>query len=296
MRFCSPGDTIAIVAPSGPMKHDLGHAISWLEQEGYRVRVMPHVLGRWRYLAGTDQQRAGDLHDAFFDDGVSAVLCARGGYGCARLLPVLDLDRIAATGKPFLGFSDITTLHLALNRRGLTTFHAPMGGHIGQWTEDWPAEAYRSVLQGDFSSPQGMPRAKTLVGGRVSGIVTGGCLSLLGDSLGTADAFQGRDRIVLLEDVGEAPYRVDARLTHLLNAGALDGVRGIVIGEMTGTDAKMDEGCEECSWRDIVIERLGNLGVPVVTDYPFGHIQNARALPLGWEAELDADAGTLVYA
>ncbi|HEY0867722.1 MAG TPA: LD-carboxypeptidase [Fimbriimonas sp.] len=295
MRFCQPGDTVAIVAPAGPVKTDLRHASSWLEGEGYRVRTLPHVAGRWRYLAGTDEERAQDLHEAFFDPDVAAVLCARGGYGCSRLLPLLDLDRMAATHKPFLGFSDVTMLHLALNRRGLATFHAPMGGHIGQWTDGWPAECYRRTLRGDFSYPATMPAGETLVPGRARGVVTGGCLSLLGDSLGTPDAFDGRGRIVILEDVNEAPYRVDARLTHLLNSGVLDGALGFVVGEFTGTDAKIEEGCEDCSWKDIVRERLEPLGAPLIWNYPFGHIQNARALPLGVEAVLDADAGTLSY-
>jgi len=286
-----------LVTPSSALGElDIAPMVGYLETLGFRVRQAEHLWAQNGFLAGTDAGRAADLQAAFDDPDVDMVLCARGGYGCARLLPLLDLDRLAASPKVFAGFSDITTLHLALNRRGLATLHAPMAGHVGKWEAAWVEDAYRRALvDGDLSLPEGAPRGQGVVPGRVEAVVTGGCLSLLGDSQGTPEAFDGRGKIVLLEDIGEQAYRVDARLTHLINSGSLAGVAGIVVGEMTGTDEKPDDPSKRVPWREVIRERLGGLGVPLITDYPFGHITNPLTLPLGLSAVLDAEAGTLTY-
>jgi len=266
-----------------------------LEAEGYRVKTFPHAYAADAYLAGTDAQRAEDLQAAFDDDEVAAVLCTRGGYGCARILPYLNLDRMAASGKMFLGFSDITTLHLALNRRGLATIHAPMALSLSMPREPWVHDSFRQILKGDATVPPDAPKGETVVGGKAEGLVGGGCLCLLTDSLGTPDSVQCADKIVLIEDVNEAPHRIDAMLTHLLYTNQIQRAAGIVVGEMTMTDEKPEEGETRRSWREIVRERLGGLGIPMILEYPFGHARNMLSLPLGIRAELDADAGTLTY-
>jgi muramoyltetrapeptide carboxypeptidase len=292
-RPIGPGATLGIVSPASAIRHeDLEAGIAALEAIGFRTKLMPNAAGRSLGFSGTDCERAADLHLAFRDPAVDGVLCSRGGYGAARLLPYLDFDELAASGKPFLGFSDITTLHLAFNRRGRVTFHSPMVSTFAKPRPRWVVDSFVQALGGDFSPPSEAPHGKCLTSGVASGEVSGGCLTLLADSLGTREAFSGRDKILLLEDVGEKPYRVDAHLTHLLNAGALDGVRGFVIGEFTGSDALGDG--EEADWRGIVRERLP-AGVPVVTDYPFGHVDAMLTLPLGLAATLDAERGTLRY-
>lgn len=296
LRPLSPGDTIALVSPASPIAEDkLDVLVATLENLGFRVKTMPHAFAAANHLAGTDEERAGDLQAAFDDPEVAAVVCTRGGYGCARLLAHLDLDRMAATGKLFLGFSDITTLHLALNRRDLPTVHGPMALTLHYPREPWVLESFRNVFNGGPFAPQGTPRAETVVGGIAEGVLTGGCLCLLTDSLGTPDALDATGKILLIEDVDEAPHRIDAMLTHLLNAGVAQSAAGFVIGEMTGTDKSTDEGIGGRPWREIVFERLAPLGKPMVVHFPTGHAKNMLTLPLGLRVRLDADTGTLSY-
>jgi muramoyltetrapeptide carboxypeptidase len=295
-RALRPGDTIAFVSPASPLEAErLTFMSDLLSEEGYRVRVMPSALAREDYLAGSDEARARDLQDAFADPEVAAVLCCRGGYGCARLFPFLDLDAIAQAGKLFLGFSDITTLHVALNRRGLPTVHSPMAITLSYPREPWVIESFRRVLRNDLAIPDEAPAATTVIGGIAEGTVVGGCLCLLTDTLGTPEPLDAEGSILLIEDVDEHPHRIDAMLTHLLNAGLAQRAAGFLIGEMTRTDERADEGIGARPWREIVKERLGPLGKPMVIDYPLGHAMNMVSLPLGIRARLDADAGRLEY-
>jgi muramoyltetrapeptide carboxypeptidase len=295
-RALKPGDLIEIVTPASPIDVSKVDAVTkLLLSQGYRVRLGEHALERDWYLAGTDDQRARDLQAAFADPEVNAVLCSRGGYGCARILPYLDLDAIATSGKMFLGFSDITTLHLALNRRGLPTVHAPMALTLSKAREHWVTQSFLRVLRGEIMIPPDAPPGQTVVGGKAEGVVTGGCLCLLTDSIGTPDAVDPRGKILIIEDVDEAPHRVDAMLTHLLNAGLLFEVAGIVMGEMTRTDEKMDTDIGFRKWEEIVVDRLEPLGVPFILNYPFGHAPNMLSLPMGIRAVLNADEGTLEY-
>lgn len=295
-RALKPGDTLRIVSPSSPLPPEKLHFVtSLLEGEGYRVQLGNHTLDADAYLAGRDEDRAKDVQDAFDDPEVDAVYCSRGGYGCARLFPYLDLDRIASSGKMFLGFSDITTLHIALNNRGLATVHSPMGITLSVPREPWVIDSFLRTLTGDTAVPSDAPRGEALVPGVAEGAVVGGCLCLITDSIGTPNAIDVRDRILVIEDVDENPHRVDAMLTHLLNAGTLAGCRGIVVGEMTRTDEKVDEGIGGKPWLEIVRDRLGPLGIPLMTGYPFGHMKNMLTVPLGIRARMDAEAGTLTY-
>jgi muramoyltetrapeptide carboxypeptidase len=295
-RALRSGDLIEIVSPASPLDPEkLQPAVCLLEEQGYRVRLGRHVFERDFYLAGSDQQRAEDLRRAFADEEVGAVYCSRGGYGCARLLPHLDLDAVAESGKMFLGFSDITTLHLALNRRGLVTFHAPMALTLSVPRENWVLDSFLGALKGEVATPPAAPRGETLIPGVAEGVVTGGCLCLLTDSLGTSDSLDARGKILLIEDVDENPHRIDAMLTHLLNAGVLASAAGIVVGEMTNTDSKIDATIGGKPWREIIRDRIEPLGIPTVVNYPFGHMSQMLTLPLGIHARLDAEAGTLNY-
>lgn len=291
-----PGQTLGIVSPASPIAAEkLQRGLRVLHEAGYRTKLMPHALDAEDYLAGSDRDRAADLMAAFEDPEVDAVYCSRGGYGCARLLPYLDLDRMANLGKMFLGFSDITTLHLALNQRGLVTIYAPMVLSFSLDREPWVRESLLCAFRGDTTQPDGAPRAATLVAGVAEAEVTGGCLCLLCDSLATPDPLEAAGKILLIEDVDEHPHRVDAMLTHLIQAGILQKCAGIVVGEMTSTDEKTDASIGGRPWRDIVRERLEPLGVPAVMDFPFGHAKAMLTMPLGIRARLDADAGTLTY-
>lgn len=295
-RALQSGDTIAIVSPASAVQlSKLQNGVRLLQEAGYSVRIMPHAFDSDGHLAGPDAARAADLMEAFNDPEVRAILCSRGGYGCARLLPLLDLDAMAASGKLFLGFSDVTTLHLALNRRGLATVYAPMALSWVLERPAWVAQSFLAALGGNATIPSEAPPGSCLVRGVGEAEVTGGCLCLLADSLGTPDALDARGKILLIEDVDEAPHRVDAMLTHLISATAIQGASGIVVGEMTRTDDKMDEGIGGKPWREIVTERLEPLGVPTILDYPFGHAPAMLSLPLGVRARIFADEGRLEY-
>ena len=284
--------TLGIVSPASPISDvDLDAGLAALAEMGFRTKEMPNARARNGHLAGTDAQRVADLHSAFLDPEVDAVLCSRGGYGAARLLPHLNLDALAATGKPFLGYSDITALHVALNRRGLQTFHAPMVGSFAKPREPWVRESFIAAVHGQNPFAPQAPRGQGIVHGTAEGILAGGCLSLLADSLGTPEAFDGTGKIVLLEDIGEKPHRIDAMLTHLLNAGAIQNAAGFVVGEMTSTDNLGDP--EDHPWRAILGDRLLPLEKPTIVGYPFGHIDAMLTLPLGARVRMEAKAGEL---
>ena len=296
------GDTIRLVSPASPVEPEKLDAVrQLLERAGYRVEVGTHVFDRWRYLAGTDQDRAADIMEAFLDPNVAAVLCSRGGYGCPRLLPYLDLEAIVGSEKMFLGFSDITTLHVALNKRGLATFYSPMGPTWEAPRADWTVQSFLNALSGGDPLDVDYPRGACVVPGTAEGESAGGCLVPLVDSLATPDEIDLDGKILLIEDVGERAHRVDALLTHLIRSGKMQRCSGIVLGEMTDTDTmsqttpdgEPSEIFKDVSWRDIVRERLAPLGVPVMIDFPFGHIANMLTVPLGYVVSMDASAGTL---
>lgn len=268
-----------------------------MEARGYEVVLGAHAYAVDAFLAGSDEHRAADLMDAWFDDSIAAVIFSRGGYGMGRLLPLLDLDRMAASPKLAVGFSDVTALHLALNRRGLATLHAPMVFSFNKERASWVLEQWFQAMEGSapIALPNEAPRGETINGGTAEGEVTGGCLCLLGDSLGTPDALDATGKIVLIEDVDEHAYRVDAMLTHLLAAGAIQGAAGFVVGEMTRTDEQADPSIPTKPWKEVVIERLATLGVPMIVGFPFGHGEHMASLPLGVRARLDANAGELTY-
>lgn len=290
-----PGARVAVASPSGPVDEErLQTGLDILRGWDLDPVAMPHALDRhasFRYLAGTDEDRARDFQAAWCDPDVDAVISARGGYGAQRMVDLLDWEAMRAAGpKVFVGFSDATALHEAFALRlGLATLHGPMTGAVAFLKDADTQEALRATLMDPESVRVlgGGASARPLVPGRARGITAGGCLSLLTAGLGTADArtsFAGA--LLLLEDVGEEPYRIDRMLTQLLRAGLLDGVAGIALGSW--------EGCgpyEEV--REVLRDRLGGLGIPVVEELGFGHGTPALTVPLGVPAVLDADAGTL---
>lgn len=285
------GSTVAVVAPAGPVEADLLEAgVAALRSWGLVVRVGEHVLDRHPvlpYLAGRDADRARDLQDAWCDPRVEAVLCARGGYGCQRMVDLLDFAALAQAGpKVFAGSSDVTALHSAFAGLDVVTLFAPMvAGRL------FDAEA-REHLRATLFEPESTlllrgPHAATAEHGVADGVTCGGTLSLLAADLGSLDATPPPDgSILLLEDVGEDPYRVDRLLTQLLRAGWFTGVSGIALGSWSGCG-------EPHQIYDVVADLLGGLGVPMVWELGFGHCPGQLTVPLGVHARLDADDGTL---
>ncbi len=296
LRKLSRGDTIALVTPASPIPAEkLEFMTGLLHDAGYRTRLMPHAMDAEQYLAGPDACRAEDLQAAFDSDEIAAVLCTRGGYGCARLFPFLNIDRMARARKMLIGFSDVTTLHVALARRGVPAVHAPMAITLNYPREPWVYESFLRVLSDDLRVPDEAPKPETVVPGIAEGPIVGGCLSLLTDTLGTPEALDTTGRILIIEAVDDPSHRVDAMLTHLINAGAIESCAGLIIGEMTRADEKHFEDIGMRPWREIVTERLAPFGKPMVIDYPFGHAKNMLTVPLGVRARLDAGRGDVTY-
>ncbi|WP_086802962.1 S66 peptidase family protein [Streptomyces caniscabiei] len=290
-----PGARVAVVAPSGPVVEErLSAGLDLLRGWDLDPVVAPHTLDRhsgFPYLAGTDADRAADFQNAWCDPSVSAVLCARGGYGVQRMVDLLDWDAIRAAGpKALVGFSDITALHEAFaTRAGLVTLHGPMAAGVDFLKNSRAQEHLRVTL----FSPETVRTIRAaegsaaLVPGRARGVLLGGCLCLLAAELGNPHARRSaRGGLLCLEDVGEETYRLDRYLTQLLRAGWLEGVAGVVLGSWAE--------CEPYEKvRALLVDRLGGVGVPVVEEFGFGHGEGALTIPFGVTAELDAEAGTL---
>jgi muramoyltetrapeptide carboxypeptidase len=290
-----PGDRVALVAPSGPVPDErLDAGLDILRGWDLDPVVMPHTrethpaLG---YLAGADEARARDLTEAWCDPSVSAVICARGGYGVQRMADLADWAAMRAAGpKVFVGYSDITALHEAFAvRLGVATLHGPMAGATTFLKDARTQESLRATLfePESVQTLHALDGARTMAPGRARGTTLGGCVSLLAADLGTAHARpSARGGLLLIEDVGEEDYRLDRILTQLLRAGWLDGVVGVLLGSWA-----------ECGpyeqIRAVLADRLGGLGVPVVEEFGFGHGPTNLTVPLGIPAVLDADARTL---
>lgn len=262
-----------------------------LREWGLEVDIAPSAgerSARFSYLAGDDEARARDLQAAWCDPSVAAVFCARGGYGVQRILELLDWDAMRAAGpKVLVGYSDITALHSAVaTQLGLVSLHAPMVATEVFANDESSAEHLRRTLfTPDGTRTLTSETARPLVPGRAHGVTVGGCLSLLASDIGTATGHvSAASQIVLLEDVDEKAYRIDGYLTHLLRSGWLDGVAGVVVGSW--------QGCEPVE--ELVRDRLGGLGVPILWDLGFGHCPSTLTMPLGVRATLDADEATLV--
>jgi muramoyltetrapeptide carboxypeptidase len=289
------GDTVGIVAPSGVVDPvELQEGIGQLELLGYRVKVGPHTRGSYRYLAGTDEERAEDLHAMITDPEVRAVICARGGYGATRLLPLLRKSVLSAHPKILVGSSDATALLLYMvHQVGMVAFHGPMvAPNFGRNATALTLESAVRVLGGGNStSPVRSDSIRSLRTGIAEGPLIGGCLSILCALLGTPYEPETRGAILFLEDVNEPAYRIDRMLTQLRQAGMLEEVRGVVFGKMIncGPGSGQGYGLEE-----ILREGLGDGEGPVVYGLPAGHGGEQITLPLGTQVRLDGERGELI--
>ncbi|HEY8321443.1 MAG TPA: LD-carboxypeptidase [Candidatus Baltobacteraceae bacterium] len=289
-----PGDAVALIAPAGPLASpvELDAAVARVEALGLRPILGEHVLGRRGFLAGTDAQRAADLNAALRDPDVRGIFAVRGGYGTTRLLDLVEYDALRADPKILLGYSDLTALLGACTARaGVVTFHGP----VVALSPFGPAEIGWLRRAAFSDAPIGtlaVPGGRALVPGRARGRLAGGNLSLMAALVGTPYAIDCAGAIVFLEEVDEAPYRIDRMVTQLRESGTLRGALGIVLGTFAGCDA--DEDAEpERRLGHVIADRFGDLGVPVLTGAPIGHDGEQWTLPIGASATLDSGERTL---
>jgi muramoyltetrapeptide carboxypeptidase len=298
-----PGDTIGLMIPSSanwdPMEIDI--LLEALGVLGLKGRLGAHVHDRRGYLAGRDEDRAADLNAMFKDPEVKAIHCIRGGWGAARLLPLIDFDAVARAPKALIGYSDITALLLSLHAKtGLVTFHGPNGA--SEWNRTNLEWLQRVTWQGEaatFANPKDTEetivasenRTRTITAGKARGRLLGGNLTVLTTMLGSPYVPDFTDAILFLEDVNEAPYRLDRMFVQLKLAGILDKVKGVVWGTCSRCDP--GEGFGSLTIPDVLDDHVKPLEAPAFYGSMFGHVRKQFTLPLGVEVELDADAGTI---
>ncbi|HVB10144.1 MAG TPA: LD-carboxypeptidase [Bacillota bacterium] len=281
----APGSTVGICAPSGSTRPErLAAGIQALQAAGLQVKVGASLYARSGYVAGADAGRAADLNAMVADPQVDVILAARGGFGAGRLLPLLDLAPLRERPKPIVGFSDVTALHLAWRRAGVPSTHGPMAEDAAELPSllDRLREPAGPVVQPDDGPP-----LVALVPGAAEGILVGGNLSLLAAACGTPWQLQADGAIVLVEDLHEAPYRIDRMLTQLAQAGALRGLRGAVVGELIGCDPPAEGGPFPTPY-EVFAARFAEMGVPCFAGLACGHGKRRLAVPLGLRAQMDA--------
>jgi muramoyltetrapeptide carboxypeptidase len=289
----APGDLVRIVAPSGPVPRPELEAGARRLAARYRVRYDPAALFRAEgFLAGPDEHRLGELAAALADPEARAVFIARGGYGLMRLLPLVDLESLRRNPRPIVGFSDATALLALAARAGLASVHGPVVTQLDRLPEE-----DQQALFGLLERPGGgllLEGLETLVPGRVQGPLLGGNLEVFSRLLGTPFMPDLAGAVLILEDIGERPYRIDRLITHLDLAGVFSAVSAVVLGEFT--DCREREGSPLASppVEEVLEERLGRLAIPVVRGASIGHGARNTALPYGTEVELDTRHGTLV--
>jgi muramoyltetrapeptide carboxypeptidase len=303
MRPLPEGGTIGVPAPASPYENrsEILRGVEWWESKGYRVKLSEAATAREDYVAGDPEQRARDIEAMFADPEVDVVQALQGGYGSAQTIPYLDFDVVAQNPKPFVGYSDITALHVSIRQRtGLATFYGV--GLLGAGAKDTTEFTRKRLLAvlggkatGEVPRDPDDPYVRALRGGRVTAPLVGGCLWLMLQTMGTPWEIELEGSIFFFEDVDAPPWYVDGMLTQLRHAGKLDGVLGVVVGDMEKCDwsERKPEWPRTKSIEDVLEEQLEPLGVPVVYKLPLGHGKHLATLPLGVTCTLDADARTL---
>jgi muramoyltetrapeptide carboxypeptidase len=298
------GMTVGLVTPASnvPEDQDLHAAMDLVRSLGFIAKPSTNLFSRTQYLAGSDQQRADDLNAMFADPEVDAIFCVRGGYGSGRLLRYLDYDVIATNPKVIMGYSDITAILNAIYlKTGLITFHGPIaGGNFSEYTYEQytkvlvePSTSTRIGEPPEFETRPGVVdwenRLSTIVPGVAEGHLVGGNLSLVVTLLGTPYEPNFDGAILFLEDVDEPPYSVDRMLTHLWMAGKLEQLAGVVLGKFSDDDYDSNT----FSMEQVLRDRFEPLGIPTLRGAMIGHIEDKTVVPVGVQARLDVEAGSL---
>ena len=296
------GQKVGLIAPGSAIEEEaLQKAIKNLKDLGLKVELGKHVRAKHGYIAGTDEERLSDLHMMFRRSDIDAIWCARGGYGCTRLLPDLDYELIKSNPKLLIGYSDITALLNGIfEKTGLVGIHGPVGA--SEQTDYTKAHFVKVAMKSnkqfkiELSAENQQEEDKAfeiyaIQPGKAEGVLVGGNLSLLAAMAGTTYQPQVKDRLVFIEDVGEKPYRVDRMLTQLRQAYALEEAAGIALGVFA--DCEADEDDASLTLKECLHDRLGDLDIPIMYGFSFGHISNQCSFPVGVRAQMDTTKKTI---
>lgn len=291
------GDTIGVIGPSGAVRTEgaVDAAVAYMKELGFNVKLGESANARYGYLSGTDELRARDLNAMFADPQVDAIVCTRGGYGTMRILDQLDYDVIRANPKIFVGFSDITAMHIAFQEKcGLVTFHGPMAT---MWNDELPKDFIRESLfsgimndapMGELHNAPGYHERRTVNPGSAEGVLVGGNLSLIAGTIGTPYEINTKDRILFIEEIGERTYCVDRMLTQLRLAGKFKDCAGIVFGDFN--DCPVEYPDFGLTLEEVIRDCAASSGKPIFTGLQAGHVTPKITLPLGVRVRMDADA------
>lgn len=297
------GDTVAVIAPSSSASADaFDRALANIASLGLKAKVGKFARGSNDFLSGTDKQRLSDLHWAFEDTEVKGVWCVRGGSGAPRLLPDIDYPLVKKNPKVFLGYSDITALHIAISQQtGLVTFHGPVASsELSEYTKAnllntimTPSASYKiGPSEYNVEQASALFKPNVIKPGRARGRLVGGNLSLLAALAGTPYALKDlKGAILFAEDINEPPYKVDRLFTQLRQSCDMRSLAGVALGVFSGDKAASE--AETASTINVLKDRLGDLSIPVISGLSFGHIRDQCTLPVGVEAELDTSTATL---
>ena len=296
------GDTIGMIAPSGPVynKEKIDNAVAVIKELGFQVVIGKSCYEQWGYLAGDDRTRANDINTFFANPEIDGIFCMRGGDGAPRLLDKLDLTTISRNPKVFLGYSDITALHLTLNlKTHFITFHGPMpttefiAPDFEEYAKDQLIRAIMSPEPlGEILPPDDAPPIETLSPGNAEGELIGGNLAIISALMGTPFEIDARGKILLIEDIHEQNYRVDRMLTQLRLAGKFDDAAGIVIGEFT--DSEPEDPNQRLPIDDVIKSILLPIDKPILKNVSFGHGRDKATLPIGALAQIDGSRSRLI--
>lgn len=292
-----PGDRVGIIAPASNIdRKELIRGAKALARMGYEPVYSESILARDLYFAGKVERRVEELEAMFESSDIKAIVCGRGGYGTNHLLDAINIDTVRRHPKIFVGYSDVTTLLTWFADNGLVVFHGPMAAkdfaHDGGVDED----AWESVLGGEAVALEFGPSTaiEPLVAGKATGILYGGCLSMLVASLGTPYEIQTRGKLLFMEDIGAKPYQVDRMLIQLKLAGKFDDIVGIVLGEMLDC---VQPGGQDYTLQEVIKRVVGDLGVPVVYGFPSGHVRSGNfVLPFGVSASLEVSRKSVRFS
>ncbi|PKL90128.1 MAG: LD-carboxypeptidase [Ignavibacteriae bacterium HGW-Ignavibacteriae-2] len=294
------GDTVGLIVPGSFItEEELFESVANLEKLGLKSYYTENILAKKGYLGGTDEQRVSDLHHMFENKEVKGIVCARGGYGCNRILPMINYDLIKNNPKILIGYSDITALLYAIYAKtGLISFHGPVGistfndfslGYMKQTLMERLDRQFLISSEEDKTKEDPAYKIYTIAPGVAAGELVGGNLSIAVSLLGTPYDVDYSGKIVFLEDIGEKPYKIDRMLTELLLAGKLQKASGIVLGVFVDCEIGNDDRSiqDSLNLRQVLEDRLATLGIPVIYGLSFGHIANKFTLPFGINAKLN---------